>query len=175
MRKHNTLKWLLTGALMLTAITACGKENSKNPDTSQPVISDAGAQVSEGTATSSVDTNADIDQESSSVFDLAKVPALTKQQKYISDNADADKVSFMLASNHYSDAPNVFVGIDLPGSAELHFHVDNGYMKESPTWKTENGSISITKILIYSNEPDYKIRDALADAAKNYEVVVINE
>ncbi|MBQ2285752.1 MAG: hypothetical protein U0K18_01240 [Acutalibacteraceae bacterium] len=43
------------------------------------------------------------------------------------------------------------------------------------TDKTENGSISITKILIYSNEPDYKIRDALADAAKNYEVVVINE
>ena len=43
------------------------------------------------------------------------------------------------------------------------------------TDKSENGSISITKILIYSNEPDYKIREALADAAKNYEVVVINE
>lgn len=43
------------------------------------------------------------------------------------------------------------------------------------TDKSENGSISITKILIYSNEADYKIREALADAAKNYEVVVINE
>lgn len=43
------------------------------------------------------------------------------------------------------------------------------------TDKSENGSISITKIMIYSNEPDYKIREALADAAKNYEVVVINE
>lgn len=43
------------------------------------------------------------------------------------------------------------------------------------TDKTENGGISITKIVVLTNEPEYKVKEVLSAAAVNYEVVVQNE
>ncbi len=43
------------------------------------------------------------------------------------------------------------------------------------TNKAEDGSIIISKIIIQSNAESQKIMDALSEAAKNYEVEIINE
>ncbi|MBQ8794691.1 MAG: hypothetical protein IJZ63_08150 [Clostridia bacterium] len=43
------------------------------------------------------------------------------------------------------------------------------------TNKNETGSISINKVIIYSNSEPQKINEALGQISKNIEVVVINE
>ena len=43
------------------------------------------------------------------------------------------------------------------------------------TNKAEDGSIIISKIIIHSDAESQKIRDALGEAAENYEVEIINE
>ena len=43
------------------------------------------------------------------------------------------------------------------------------------TDKTESGGISIIKIAVSTNEPEYKVKEALNAAGVNYEVTVQNE
>ena len=43
------------------------------------------------------------------------------------------------------------------------------------TDKTESGGISIIKIAVSTNEPEYKVKEALNAAGVNYEVTVKNE
>ena len=43
------------------------------------------------------------------------------------------------------------------------------------THKTESGGISIIKIAVSTNEPEYKVKEALNAAGVNYEVTVQNE
>ena len=136
-----TMRIFLAGAMMLTAFTACGNGEAKKPDTAKPTVSDAVAPAAGQSETESANTGTESRQEEGDwTFDQTKVPPLTKQQKYIRDNRDAEKAGFMLTGSKHSDTPNVFVGIDLPESADLHFSMD-GDALGGAVWETGDGSI----------------------------------
>ena len=78
------LRMLLAGAIMLTALTACGNGEAKKPDTAKPTVSDAVAPAAGESKTGSANTGTERKQEEGDwTFDQTKVPPLTKQQKYI--------------------------------------------------------------------------------------------
>ena len=78
------MRIFLAGTMMLTALTACGSGDAKNPDTVKPTVSDTGASSSGEFETGSANTGTERKQEEGDwTFDQTKVPPLTKQQKYI--------------------------------------------------------------------------------------------
>lgn len=137
---HKTARLFLTGAMILTMISACGKGNAQKPETGSPA--DTGVTTAEGVSTtpSAEFHTAGGQAEGDRVFDRTKVPPLTKPQKYIRDNRDYGKVSFVLARDPDLGDPTVFVGIDLTGSADLHINENDDYF-DGILWETTDKSI----------------------------------
>ena len=133
------LRMFLTGTMILTIMTACGRNSAARPGTDNP------AGTSTVTAAESVtpatDPGTESEREESPVFDPAKIPPLTKQQKYIRDSRDYGVVGFMLAQDPFIGEPEVFVGIDMTASADLRISGDTG-VSGNIIWETADGSIT---------------------------------
>ena len=134
---QKTLRMLLTGAMIVTALTACGKDAAKKPEAGNPT--DTGTITVEEGTTSVADAHAERGQEEQ-MSDWTKVPPLTKPQKYVRDNREGNKIGFILARDPDIGDPIVFVGIDLEGSADLQIN-ENDYFGDYILWETTDKSI----------------------------------
>lgn len=159
------LGMIITGTMVTAMLTACGGKTADIPDTSAQTTetrvqapAESGSKTASTSSTHTGTESAKTESTSNeSVFDQKKVPVLTKQQKYIRDDKNAKKAGFLLASDEYADAPNIFIGIDIPGSNDMHISMNtdlNGLV-----WETSDGALEglqCTSEGLYFKVPDAK-------------------